>query len=288
MATYSTLHRASVAGAAGLLVALAAAGCAGEDGAPAASAPDDPSSLAEDGTDSNTAETDAEIVTASLVSATATGGTLSLASTELTGGDLGTLALGDAAKAVYFPRACLTVTSDDAARSVTYAFDNCVGPHGILRLTGEIVATYATATGSLVLHLEGKGLQINRTRLDWSATADFNAAGLARTMRWKGALTGTTARGRTFVRTNDKVVTWSLGERCFGLAGVSEGTTAHRYLRTEVTAFRRCQGGCPEAGGKITISNEAKVKVEITYDGTNVATYATPKGTKTVTLACQG
>ena len=129
---------------------------------------------------------------------------------------------------------------------------------------------------------------MNRATVDWTATAEITNTGADRAMHWKGALSGTTARGKTFSRTNEKTVTWRFGERCFGVSGVSEGNVRDRYLRTEIADFRRCQGACPEAGGRITISNEKKLKVEILFDGTNRATYTSPKGTTTFDLACQG
>ncbi|MDB4933219.1 MAG: hypothetical protein JWP87_191 [Labilithrix sp.] len=250
---------------------------------------DDPQLLAVDGTDSAAAEVDTEVVTSSLVSATASSGSLSLASTnELVSGGVGTAGVGDGAKALYFPRGCLIVTSDDATKTVTYAFTDCAGPNGIFKLRGSIVATYAADAGKLTLNLVGNDLQVNRSVVDWTATATITANGADREMRWTGSLSGITAHGKTFSRTNEKVVTWRFGERCFGVAGVSEGKVRDRYLRTEITGFKRCQGGCPEAGGRITISNEAKVKVEILFDGTKNATFTTPKGNATFELACAG
>lgn len=279
--------RAACALLLGGVVVLASA-CKKDDKA----ADDDVGTLAEDGTDSTSAEVDAEVVTSSLVSAAAArGGALTLASTPdaLGGADgIGTRGVGDGAKALYFPRNCLTVVSDDAAKKVTYSFAECTGPNGIFKISGQIVATYESSTGKLVLNLVGNDLRINRSVVDWSATAEITAEGLARSMHWKGTLSGTTARGKEFARTNEKVVTWRFGERCFGLSGVSEGNVRGRYLRTEISDFRRCQGACPEAGGRITISNEAKLKVEIVFDGTNRATYTSPKGSTTFALACQG
>jgi hypothetical protein len=250
---------------------------------------DDPQLLAEDGTDSAAAEVDAEVVTSSLVSATASSGSLSLASTgELGGGQIGPAGVGDGAKALYFPRNCLTVASDEVAKTVTYGFGDCTGPNGIFKIRGDIVATYTAEPGKLTLNLVGNDLQVNRSVVDWTATAVITANGADREMHWKGSLSGTTARGKTFSRTNEKVVTWRFGERCFGVSGVSEGKVRDRYLRTEISNFRRCQGACPEAGGRITISNESKLKVEILFDGTKRATYTSPKGSTTFELACQG
>ncbi len=272
---------------AGLLV-ISSSACKKGD-TPATDAAEDPQALAEDGTDSAAAETDAEVVSSSLVSPTPTSGSLTLASTgELSGGSIGTAGVGDGAKALYFPKGCLAVTSDDAAKTVTYDFADCAGPNGIFKIRGRVVASYTTAPGLLTLNLVGNDLQVNRSVVDWSAHAVISSAGLEREMLWQGTLSGTTARGKSFSRTNTKTVTWRFGERCYAVSGVSEGTVRDRFLRTEITDFRRCQGACPEAGGKISISNAAKLKVEITFDGSAEATYTTPKGSMTVDLACKG
>lgn len=289
MAGFRPFARVSLAALTGLLV-IGASACKKDGGTTTPDpATEDLQLLAEDGTDSAAAETDTEVVTSSLISPTATSGSLTLASTsDLSGAMLGTANVGDGAKALYFPKGCLTVTSDDVAKTVTYDFASCAGPNGIFHITGRVVATYATAPGVLTLNMVGNDLQVNRSTVDWSAHADISSAGLAREMHWQGTLSGTTARGKTFSRTNTKVVNWRFGERCYGVSGVSEGNVRDRFLRTEVTDFRRCAGACPEAGGKITISNAAKVKVEITFDGTSTATYTTPKGQTTFDLACKG
>jgi hypothetical protein len=271
-----------------LASASSSVACKKDDGTKTNDA-DDAALLAQDGTDSAVAETDTMLVTSSLVSATASSGSLTLASTSDLGvSGIGTADIGDGAKALYFPRNCLTVTPDAAAQTVTYTFDDCAGPNGIFKIRGTIVATYTTVPGKLTLQLVGNDLLVNRSTVDWTATAEITNTGAAREMRWKGALSGVTPRGKTFSRTNEKVVTWRFGERCFGVSGVSEGKVRDRYLRTEITDFRRCQGACPEAGGRITISNENKLKVEILFDGTSKATYTTPKGQSTFDLACQG
>jgi hypothetical protein len=296
MATSPTRARASselARVALGGLLALAvvgSAGCGGDKAAATSAAADDPAALAEDGTDAAGAETDAELVTSSLVSATAAGGSLSLASvSDLAIASASTAGLGDGAKALYFPKTCLTVTSDVAVKTVTYDFAGCTGPNGIFRITGRLVATYAVTAGTLVLDLVASNLLVNRSTVDWSAHAEITAAGAARTMTWRGQLAGVTARGKEFGRTNDKIIGWNLGDRCFSLSGVSDGHVRNRALRTEIADFRRCQGACPEAGGRITITNQnAKLKVEILYDGTSVATYTTPKGKGTFDLACKG
>ena len=97
------------------LLGLLLAACQKDDAkTPDTATADEAQALAEDGADSAVAETDTEVVTSSLVSATAAGGSLTLAST----GDLGlsgvnTATLGDGAARLYFPAGCLTVASDE-------------------------------------------------------------------------------------------------------------------------------------------------------------------------------
>ena len=273
----------------GSALVLGTAACKKDTTDPNVEVADEPRLLAEDGTDAAAAETDAEVLTSSLVSATAAGGSLSLASTDLTGGELGTLGVGDGAKAIFFPKGCLTVTSDEAAKTVTYRFSSCAGPNGIFQLTGTLVATYALEPGKLTLDIVGTDLTLNRSSVDWTSHAQITANGADRAMAWTGTLSGTTARGREFSRTNQKVVSWRFGERCFAVSGVSEGNVRGRYLRTEVADFKRCRGSCPEAGGRITITNKNEtVKVEILFDGTSSASYTTPKGSTHFDLACKG
>ena len=238
---------------------------------------DDPTLLAEDGTDSSSAETDTEVVTGSLVAASTMDATGALSS------------IGDGAKAIYLPRGCLVVTSNPDAKTVSYAFDGCRGPNGIFKITGTVNATYAYVPGKLSLDLTGEeGLVVNRASVDYKAHGEITWSGAMRTMVWTAALNGTTARGRVFTRNDSKTLTWSVGERCFSVDGVSDGNVKGRYVKTEIAGFSRCAGACPSAGGRITITNDKeKVKVEVLFDGTSTATYSTPKGTVSFDLACE-
>lgn len=236
---------------------------------------DDPTLLAEDGTDSSAVETDAEVLT----------GTLIASSTSSAG------MLTDGAKTTFLPKGCVTVTSDTAAKSIAYVFDGCRGPDGLLKISGEVDATYSFSAGTLSLVVDGKGLTVNRATVDYHATTDITTddAGTSRTMTWKASLAGVTARGRDFARTDQKTVTWMIGGTCFETDGTSTGTVKDRSVTTEIAGYKRCGAlACPAAGGSITISNDKKVKVEIEFDGTDNATFTTPQGTSTIQLACSG
>lgn len=277
-----------VAVAASLLVLAA---CKKKDGTPDdLVVADDPVAMAEDGSDANTVETNGQLLTSTLV-ATSTSGSLSVASaSDLGFGDLRTQEVGDGTKALYFPRGCVDVVHDAAARSVTYTFGGCTGPSGLVRVRGSVEATYVVEGGTLVLDLTADDLQLNGATLDWHARAEITAEGVARTMRWKAELSGQTARGRELARTTDKTLKWTVGERCLAVEGTSEGRVRARNLRTVVTDYRRCQRGCPEAGGVITTTNLDNGKVvEIRFDGTDQATFVGPNGKETaLPLLCSG
>ncbi len=268
-----------------VVVGLAVVACKPKKNDPAPLG-DDETGLAEDGTDAHAAESDAEALTSTLVGGGGPGGTIGLASSsDLSGGNLDGEAIGDGAKALYFPRGCLEVTSTETAPgegTATYTFSGCTGPNGLLNVQGAVKATYKAAPDRLTLDLVGDDLVVNKATVDWSAHAEIAAAGTSRTMTWRAQLSGTTARGRDFARTNEKTITWTIGEPCLGLEGTSQGTVRGRSLRTEITAFRRCRGSCPDAGGRIAITDvDANKRIEIRYDGTNRATLVGPNGKET-------
>jgi hypothetical protein len=255
-----------------------------------AGAPNPDTADAEDGSDTNAAESDTESIGQSFVGS-ASGGGLTLASAgELTMGDLSAANVGDAAKAFYQPAGCLAVTSDSAAKTVTYQFSDCTGPFGMVHITGTVNAGWsAPSTTELDLSFTATSLEVNRATIDWSATAKIAASGSARTMQWDGQFSGTTARGRSFSRQNHKTIAWTTGTSpvCAQANGYSEGDVTGRKLRTDVTNWKRCKGACPESGD-IKITNEATNKsIDIKFDGGDQITFTGPNGGQlTVTLAC--
>lgn len=275
----------------GVVLGLAVVGCRQKKLNPSPD-PNDPEEVGfvEDGTDATAAESDAQLLTSSLVSTSATGG-VALASVDLSGADLGTQDIGDGLHAVYLPRACLTVTNDEATSTATYTFNRCLGPNGLRAVTGVVKARYLIEPNHLHLDITADDLQVNEARVDWTASADIVSTQSNRSMTWKAQLSGTSSGGRSFNRNNEFTVTWTLGEPCFELNGSAEGKirkvtedeSREREIRTNIENFRRCRRGCPDAGGKITVTNVTKdKKVELLYDGTNQATFITPKGQRAV------
>jgi hypothetical protein len=283
-------HLARTLGTPALLVTLAVlGGCAAHH---STVVDDDTTTLAQDGSDTSAAENDTETISQSFI---ASSGALALASTgALAGGELTTANLGDGARALYLPAGCLTVTSDPATRTASYVFDHCTGPYGLLDVTGTVKVTSAAPAAStsgarLVLDFVGTGLKVNRATADWTAHAEIASTAIGnRTMTWKAQLTGTTARGRAFTRTNVKTIAWTVGQECVLVNGSSDGDVTGRNIHTDVIHYSRCKGECPAAGSEIRITNVTSGKtVDLTYDGGNHATFTGPAGKQTdVVLAC--
>ncbi|MFO0740652.1 MAG: hypothetical protein U0270_32445 [Labilithrix sp.] len=251
---------------------------------PATTPEDEDNSFATDGSDANAADTDAQLVASSLVAASP--GTIGLAS--LDEGALGTQDVGDGVKAIYLPRTCVT-GRQTAPGEATYTFDKCIGPNGLLGVSGEIKARFTADTTKLHLDLTYTNMKVNGAKFDGSATAEVTAAGAKRTMTWGATLDGETQHGKPFSYRSTHTVAWSLGEACFALEGTTEGQVRQRDIKTEVQNFRRCRRGCPEDGGKIIVTNVAKNKVvTIEFDGTATATYTAPNGKQLpLALACK-
>jgi hypothetical protein len=195
------------------------------------------------------------------------------------GGEMQLDNVGDAAKAFYKPAGCLVVTDDTANLKATYKFADCTGPYGLVHITGEVDVTYSSsAANQLTVNFSATGLKINRSTIDWTATANVTANGTARDMVWDGKFNGTTAHARAFQRTNHKEYKWTVGQACLAVNGSSDGTVTGHELKTDVTSFSICKGGCPEAGSEIKITDVTANKVYDLKWNAGDATYTGPDG----------
>lgn len=268
------MNRSLVLGASALVSIVACA--------PAAA--DDPDVVAaRDGTDLVSHEGDVEILTASLVGSS--GGALALAEFPLAG-DLHTNDLGDGAKALFFPKGCLSTTHPAQTNEVTYTFDDCLGPFGLRRLTGSVKIVFARSTTGLSLDATATGLAVGRATLDLVAHAEVTAVGVERRAAWHAELEGTTARDRAFRRVVDRTLVSRTGEACITANGASTGTVEGTSLGVTVSDLVRCRGACPEAGGHVEALRQGLPALVLDFDGTTEAKVSIGGKTKSIALAC--
>lgn len=194
---------------------------------------------------------------------------------------------GDGPVALFFPRGCLTVEDDRGSDSAVYRFQDCAGPSGLRRITGEIRVDRTETETGVDLTFSADSLSVNRATLDLSAKASIVIEGRTRTMTWIGQVSGETGNGRPLERSVARTVTWSLGDPCVTLNGRSEGTIGSHNVVTEASNIARCRGDCPEPGGTITITHAARnERYTVTFDGGTEASVTGPTDTFRLPLRC--
>ena len=186
------------------------------------------------------------------------------------------------------PGGCEQTTADAANQKVTYVFNGCTGPLGLVALTGTIDVTWQKAGGQVTLDFSSQNFQINQATISsWQATAVVTANGNARTVDWNAQLSGTTGRGRSFSRTNQKVLQWTVGVPCLSATGQSTGDILRATLQTTVVSWKRCADACPEAGSEITVKDLSNGDaIDIQYLGGPDANLTLDGRSEEIGLAC--
>lgn len=192
--------------------------------------------------------------------------------------------IGDRLKA----SGCLTVTQN--ANTVTYVLNDCVGPYGLVHVTGTITAVYTrAANGGVQVVVTGTGVKANNSTLALNATVISTEANGVRTATVTATGQGTGPRGNTVTRTGNYVTTYDAANECITINGTWETTGAAAIAKasTVVTNYKRCKGACPTAGGTIVHTYAgSRGTVTLTYDGSAVAKWVGSNRSGTVNLKC--
>jgi hypothetical protein len=192
--------------------------------------------------------------------------------------------------ASFLPAGCFTATLDTGAMTATYVFDHCTGPLGLVELDGTVDVTWTDAGsgGPLTVKYASAGFKIDRATIDsWTATAVVTASGSSRHLVWSAQLSGVTGSGRTFTRTNDKTVDWTVGQTCVSVAGSSDGTILGTELQTTIVSYSRCAAECPQMGSEITVKNVKNGdSIDIKYGGGPEAVLTVNGSSYDIGLAC--
>jgi hypothetical protein len=184
------------------------------------------------------------------------------------------------------PAGCLTTRVTGS--TVVYTLADCAGPYGLVHLTGTITAVYShLASGAVQVVLTGTGIKANRSILDLDATATATLAAGIRSAVVVCDSSGTGPRGNTVSRHGEYTATYDSTSECIGIDGTWTTTSGPASASTVVTAYRRCKGLCPQAGGSIVHTTVGARVVTLSYDGSTTASWSTSGGRSgTVALVC--
>lgn len=184
---------------------------------------------------------------------------------------------------------CVTATQQGA--TVTYVLTDCTGPYGLVHVSGTLTAVYSRGMGGAVqVVITGNGIKANAATFDVNATVNATQAAGIKRAQVTSQLTGTGPRGASVERSGTYTVTWDAANQCVTLDGTWTSTVALRTATTTVSAFQKCAGRCPAAGGSIVYTGGRGNTVIVTYDGTATAAWTSYANGRsgTVKLLCGG
>ena len=185
-----------------------------------------------------------------------------------------------AAASFFIPAGCVTTVK--ALNVLTYTFNDCTGPFGLVHVSGKLVATFtpSTSADSVVVAVASEGLTLNQLPVSQQATAVIGYVGLYRNLTWKGSFAGRNAKGLDIVHTADYVVAADTVSGCVEVKGAASTDIGARGVETFTTDYRRCgnSGVCPEAGTITATGRVSGLTISVTYLGAGQAELTGPGG----------
>jgi hypothetical protein len=201
--------------------------------------------------------------------------------------DLGAVA---ATATLYSPAGC--VTTSTGAESVTLTFASCSGPWGLVKLSGSV--TVGPPPGSAapdMIEVSATHLAMDQARVSFSAQASIRSTGpAARVLTWNPAISGVTARGRSFNSEGNWSVAWTLGGTCIDVTSMGDQAIVETspFVIEQATGLKRCSANCPTAG-TLVVSNQVSsgpLSERITFDGKDIVPFSGSSGNSDIQLAC--
>lgn len=181
------------------------------------------------------------------------------------------------------PMGCLATQRNGA--TVVYTFTNCTGPYGLVNLNGTVNATFSNVTPTARTVTVTGEVRANRFTLRPNASAQITYMGTTRlaTVTLMGG--GTSPRGNTWTNAGTYMTSWN--GTCLGLSGRVTSTANGASVTVDVSNYNRCRGGCPDAGGRVTVTSSRGASVSVSYSGGATATLTGTRGrSSTVALYC--
>lgn len=194
----------------------------------------------------------------------------------------------------WWPASCATRAKDAADPKVVHVtLDNCSGPFGIAKWTGEFTVTFsANADGSLHAETTSSNMTLNGNAVTFTGSRDITVSGSSRTATGSRTWTRVNAKGETVTHEATGTVVLDTSTGCRTANGTATTKVALRELDSTVTDFVVCrepddQDACPSSGKLTTTAKRTGKTVTIEFDGSNQAKVTGPNGGSIdVTLIC--
>ncbi len=169
------------------------------------------------------------------------------------------------------PKGCVGV--DREANVVTYSFDQCTGPWGLIKLSGAEQATFAPGAnaGALTVSLASQGLTENGAPIEHAATVGIDVGGPTKRIDWSGTFTGMSVLGKHVSHEADLhiAITGAATDTCVTVNGTTSSTIGLRGIDRSFQNFARCGAinACP-TGTIVATGRPSGYVVTLTFDGT--------------------
>jgi hypothetical protein len=191
--------------------------------------------------------------------------------------------------------ACVTRAADPSnPLAVDLKYSGCAGPFGLTQLSGTVVVTFSeNPDGTLhAVHQGGEDLAVDGVPVTFSATADITVSGSTRNVHWAGTWLRPNARGELVTHKSDVTIVVDVASACRDTSGTAVTTVDARETDSTIDGYRVCLGGdgveqCP-LGTILHVHEDSGRRVQVTFDGTDVATVKGPAASTQVQLACGG
>jgi hypothetical protein len=202
-------------------------------------------------------------------------------------------AASSVAAAQWWPAGCATRTRDASNPLVVHVhLDNCTGPFGIRKHTGDITVTFSkNGDGSLHAEATSANMTINDKPVTFSASRDITLASGIIDVKGHAAWTRVNAAGDTVSHTTAVETQIDVKARCRESNGTAVTRVGSREIDSTIKDYKICReadgtDGCPS--GEITHENMASGRtISVSFDGSNEATVTGPRGgTVQVPLVC--
>jgi hypothetical protein len=185
------------------------------------------------------------------------------------------------AAAKYAPAGCATVT--ESGLTVKLVFADCTGPRGLRLVSGEVDLTVsAGAAGAIDIAATATNFQIGQATLSIDSQGVYTVSGSTKSLAVTTQGSGTGPLGNTIQHDGQYTATWDT--TCVSIEG-SWSTEVGAAQRSTTASIMRCADQCPT--GTLTRDTFRGHTIDVTFDGTPVATWTTSTGRSgTIDLPC--